>query len=256
MYVFTDEDPAAEGRYGSTGEMKKTQYKLQIAGFPGDPDTMKTVLTAVESGMEADVNVIDILKDEHLSADYLAVSAFGAIPALKENKYVISGGHAATFYIDARGLGYNLTPKKADLAATQNYWVDIAVNDAGPQVQTIMEQCVYASMKGGSADTMKVNDARSKLAPVLDLLNKQLAGKKYIIGDYTFADLHWTTYVHCLQLAGQIDLIDVRANIKAWFEGIKTKKSSCGQNIIGYSLLPSLEELRARKMKSVVISDF
>ena len=41
----------ADDRYGSDGEMKKTQYIMQLLGFPGDVDTLKCLLTAAEKGI-------------------------------------------------------------------------------------------------------------------------------------------------------------------------------------------------------------
>ena len=38
----------ADDRYGSDGDMKKTQYVMQLLGFPGDVDTLKCLLTAAE----------------------------------------------------------------------------------------------------------------------------------------------------------------------------------------------------------------
>ena len=59
----------ADDRYGSDGEMKKTQYIMQLLGFPGDVDTLKCLLTAAEKGIEVESGILDMTKDEQDSAD-------------------------------------------------------------------------------------------------------------------------------------------------------------------------------------------
>ena len=62
--------------------------------------------------------------------------------------------------------------------------------------------------------------------------------------------------MHLLTVAGQGDLIERRANLRAWFGRIRQHKSFCGQNLVAYDLLPSLEDIKALRMKGVVITDF
>ena len=50
----------AEDRYGSDGDMKKTQYIMQLLGFPGDVDTLKVLLTAAEKGIEVESGILDM----------------------------------------------------------------------------------------------------------------------------------------------------------------------------------------------------
>ena len=51
----------AEDRYGRTGDMKKTKYVLQMIGKAGDPDTIKCLIAAAESGMEMDCRDISTI---------------------------------------------------------------------------------------------------------------------------------------------------------------------------------------------------
>jgi glutathione S-transferase len=73
----------ADDRYGTTGDMKKTQYVMQLLGFPGDADTLKCLLAAGEKGIEVESGVVDISSGQQDSKDYRKISPLGIIPALK-----------------------------------------------------------------------------------------------------------------------------------------------------------------------------
>lgn len=249
-------DPTASSQYGASGDMKKTQYVLQLLGFPGDAGTLKCLITAVEVGMETDCGILDITSGAHEAGDYLEVSPFGAMPALKEADYILTGETGIMSYIEARGLGKRLPPKNAGLLAAQNYWGDLACSEVQPHVQAIVRQRILAPMQGGDSDDAAVDEARKALAGVLDALDGQLAGKDFIIGDYSFADIHWTACIHLLCEAGEGDLVDSRANIKAWFDRIRAHKSYCGQDIVAYDLLPKLEDIKNKQLRSVEVSDY
>src|SRR5690348_6650910 len=103
MAIFHNESRPDEPRYGLTGDMKKTQFKLQLAGGAADIGTLKSLLTAIESGMETEVTVLDLQGGEHRTPEYLSISPFAKVPALKEANYIISGAPAIMAYIDARG---------------------------------------------------------------------------------------------------------------------------------------------------------
>lgn len=260
LFAFgrTAEGNSEEASYGLGGDMKKTQYVLQLLGFPGHADTLKCLITAVEMGMETDSGVLDILEGQDESEEYLNVSPLGVVPALKEAEYYVAGESGIMSYIEARGLGKRLPPKNAALLAEQNYWSDIACTEVGPHVNTLVQEHILAPMHD-SVYMVKSDDveaARNALIAPLDALNEQLSRNTFIIGNYSFADIHWTAYVHLLYEAGDGDLIDKRPNIKAWFDRIRTHKSFSGQNIVAYDMLPKLADIKKKRLNSVFIDDY
>jgi len=249
---------AAEADYGLGGDMKKTQYVLQLLGFPGQADTLKCLIMAVEMGMETDSSVLDILEGQDESADYLEVSPFGMVPALKEAEYYVAGELGVMSYIESRGLGKRLAPKNVTLLAEQNYWSDIACSEVGPHVNLLVQERILAQMDDSvyMVKTDEINTARAALAAPLDALNNQLAKNTFIIGNYSFADIHWTAYLHLLNEAGEGDLISDKEHVKAWFDRVCTHKSFSGQNIIAYDLLPKLADIKNKRLNSIIIDDF
>ncbi|MEW8470635.1 MAG: glutathione S-transferase family protein [Candidatus Thiodiazotropha sp.] len=248
----------ADSRYGNAGDLKKTQYVMQLLGFPGDADTLKALVIAGEKGIEVESGILDVTRGANNSEDYHEISPMGIMPALKEAHYKVAGDLAIISFIEGRGLGNRMTPRNAEVLAHQNYWIDIARDNVAPYVQTIMAQRVLNAMSdpGTEEDSVAVEAAKMALVVPLDALDAQLATKEYIVGEYSYADVHWTSYIHLLCVAGEQNLVQQRANMSQWWERIKSRKSFSGQNLVAYDLLPSLDDIKAKRMQDVVIDDF
>jgi glutathione S-transferase len=251
-------DLAAEERYGTTGDMKKTQYVMQILGYPGDADSLKCLLTAAEKGIEAECAVVDINNGQQDSEDYRKISQFGIVPALKEAHFILAGEPGMSVFIEGRGLGNRLAPRNAAVLAEQMYWIDIARSDVAPHVEALMQQQVLGPLKDSAyqADAAAIDEARSALAAPLNAIDAQLANKEFIVGGFSYADIHWTAYIHLLLLSGEGALVDQRRNLKAWFDRIKTHKSFSGQDVVAYELMPTLEDIKTNRLKDVVCGEF
>ena len=248
----------ADDRYGSDGEMKKTQYIMQLLGFPGDVDTLKCLLTAAEKGIEVESGILDMTKGEQESADYRAISPFGLTPALKEAYYTIAGEPGFGVFIEGRGLGNRLAPRNAAVLATEMYWMEVGKEEVQPHVEALMTQKVCGQMADPSfaSDDAAINAAREALADSLDAFDDQLQSNEFVVGQYSYADIHWTIYIHLLTILGEGVLFAKYSNIKAWFDRIKAHKSFSGQDIISYDFLPTLDEIKAKVMKDVECGEF
>jgi glutathione S-transferase len=249
----------SDGNYGMSGDMKKTQYVLELIGSPADPDTLKCIITAAEQGME--LNCYSTIADAVPGIDnqLQAISPLSILPCMKEADFQVSGSDAITAFIDARGLGYSLTPRNALLASIQNYWVDIACSHVAPEVRTIVNEVISKKYinPDHSPDKALIDESAQHLNLYFDALNDQLKNNKYIVcNKYTWADLHWTSYVHLCVLSGYEDLVNSRSYLSKWFSRIQSKKSQCGQNIVAYDYLPTGEDINAGILKSIEISDY
>lgn len=245
--------------YGMSGELKKTQFLLELIGSPYDLETLKCILTAAEQGMEMNCYSVVADTNQDVESSIKQLAPLYMLPCLKEADFICCGSNAITSFIDARGLGYPLTPRNAALAATQNYWTDIADNNVAPQVKLIVEEVFTKKHNDPKhiANTSLIEECLSNLHLYLDALNEQLSINKYIIcNKYTWADLYWTANLHLCALAGYNHLITERPNINRWFKRIKAKKSQCGQDIIAYHLLPTIDDMIAGNLNSVVIKDY
>jgi glutathione S-transferase len=231
------------GLFGS--KKAKKESRMRLRGFPGDTSTHKCLLMAKEKEVPLDVELLDVTGGACDREDYRAISPFGKCPCLSEDDFVITGAPAILAYLDVRGKGGLLNPKKAAFFGEQNYWVQLGEIYGEPAVNTLMWENVCGPMSdsGHTADAEQIAAARGQLDQVLNELDSLLDGRKFIVGEYTYADVHWTAIAHMCTLAGEQDLIASRSNVKAWFDRVQARSS--------FASLPTLEDVKHKQLRSV-----
>jgi len=237
------------GFFGRKKENKTIH--MELSGFPGDTQTDKCLLMAKEKGVQLNVKLLDVLEGACEQQDYRAISPFGKCPCLKEGSFVTSGATSILAYLDVRGQGGQLNPKKAAILGHQNYWVQIATQIAEPAVKTLMQESICGPMKDSSyaASEELMGTASEKLQQVLDALDGQLADKGFIVGEYSYADIHWTSIAHLYVLLregvllGEADLIESRKHVSAWYKRVQARPS--------FTSLPTLDDIKQKQLRSV-----
>ncbi len=214
---------------GLFSRKKKAAGKVRLLGHPGHADTCKSLYLAAEKGIPLDIELIDIHSEQYPDEALRSLSPFGKLPCLVEDDLVTSGIAAVLPYLDVRGGGQSLTPRKAQHLGTQNYWIEIGAREVLPRVE---------ALAGGQAA-----QAEDGLQRIFGGMDAQLQGKECIVGAFSFADVHWVAYLHLCHATGQASLIDERPNLKAWFEHMKVRKGSHG---IAYEALPSAADIQRR----------
>ncbi|MES9834187.1 MAG: glutathione S-transferase family protein [Candidatus Thiodiazotropha sp. LLP2] len=221
---------------------------MRMRGYPADPKTNKCLLMAAEKGIRLKSELLDIEAGACDDPEYRRLSPLGKAPCLKEGGYVVSGVQAILAYMDVRGEGKSLNPKKASILGEQNYWVDIAERYIDPNVRVLT-----SSLKGTdqSPSESEVSTAKAEIARILDSLDNTISdGRRFIVGEYSFADIHWTAAIHLCVLAGHEDLVNDRPNIKEWCGRVQSHISQASKKQT-YSYLVSLEEIQDKRFKSV-----
>ena len=232
---------------GLFGKKKQqTQGAMLLRGFPGDSNTNKCLLMAAEQGLRLETQLVDVTQGACESPEYRSLSPFGKVPCLKDGDFVISGAPAILSYLDIKGKGGSLNPKKASILGEQNYWVDLAQRIGDPAVQTLIQPLVPGCGDPGAAACAA---ARDSLGRVLGQLEALLAdGRAFIAGQYSFADIHWTAVAHLCALAGEAKLIESRPGVQAWY-GRAIKRTSATDGRPTYQALATLDEVRNKQLK-------
>lgn len=235
---------------GFFSRKSKAQASIQIKGFPGHIDTCKCLYLAAEKGVNIEVDLLDLTRSEQQQNSYHTLSPFEKIPCLVEGETVIPGVASILPFIDIKGSGQSLTPRKAARLGEQNYWIEVGMNQLMPHVSTLLEEHVLKNMTDADyvPDQDKIDIATRAIETALDAVDRQLDGNQYIADDYTFADVHWISYIHFCGITGHSDLVDKRSNLKAWFERIRNRKNG---NVNSYNVMPSLEQIKGKVLKNV-----
>lgn len=211
-------------------------------GVAGCVNTSKILLTAAEKGVDLDGRSVDVNSEAEMK-EIKKHSPFGSIPVLKDVDFVIYGTEAIMSYLDDKGFGNSLVPRNGVARAINYQWAHIANDAFGPAV---------AKLTGGDDSAMEtVRDCISALEAQLNARTKR---GDYIVGEFSLADIHWAPSIHALCLHGQESLIDTMPGVKAWWGTMKVRKSMSKENYVAYTTLPSLDEIRSNKLRSVSIN--
>lgn len=233
---------------GLFGKRKNRQQPaIQLRGYPGDPGTNKCLLMAAERGVQLETQLVDLGERACDSPEYRALSPFGKVPCLRDRDFITSGAPAVLAYLDIKGNGNSLNPKKASILSEQHFWVDLAQRFADP----VATRLVSSLAPGASASSpAQPESGRAALAQALSQLNAAMAdNRQFIVGQYSFADIHWTAGMHLCVLAGEQAVMEPFSSVAAWFERVRSRKGSNGQPT--YPFLSSLDEVQNKRLKSV-----
>jgi len=233
---------------GLFSKKKTSQTKIHMRGFPGHVDTCKCLYMAAEKGIKVDPDLLDLTGQEHQEDAFLALSPFGKIPCLGDGNLVISGTAAILPYLDIKGSGKSLTPRKAAHLGEQNYWIEAGQNQVMPHINTLLEEQVLGAMKdpGYTPNQNRVDAASEAIDRAFGIADKHLDGRDYFTSDYSFAEIHWIPYLHFCEVTEQGYLVDKHPHLKRWFEQLKTRNNGIGTT---YNVLPSLDQIKGKDLK-------
>ncbi len=180
------------------------------------PNGLKIPIFLEEAGLPYRLHPIDIGKREQFEPDFLKISPNNRIPAIVDNDPADGGAPVSIFESGAILLylaeksGRFLSPDIRERTETLQ-WLFWQVGGLGPMAGQNGHFNVYAPEKVPYAIDRYVNETR-RLYGVLD---KQLAGRDYITGDYSIADMASYPWIVPYE-AHKMDLADF-SNLNSWF---------------------------------------
>lgn len=211
-------------------------------GVAGCANSSKILLTAAEKGVDIEGRSVDVNSEVEMNG-IKKISPFGSIPVLKDVDFYIYGTEAIMSYLDDKGFGNSLIPRNGVARALNYQWAHIASTAFGPAVSKLTE-----------GDDSAMEAVKQGLSALEAQLNARTKRGDYIVGEFSLADIHWAPSVHALCLNGHESLVDSMPAVKAWWGHMKVRKSMSKEDYVAYNVLPSLDEIRSNKLRSVSIN--
>ena len=135
-------------------------------------------------GVEYARHPIDLLKDEHKSAEFLALNPFGQLPVLTDGKVVLRDSQAIMVWLARKHGGETWMPRDPDDEALVNAWLSAAAFEIrlGPYDARLAKLFPWLCI---NANAVGENTARA-----LRLYEGRLADRAWIALDHpTIADI-------------------------------------------------------------------
>eukprot|EP00127_Corallochytrium_limacisporum_P004346 Clim_evm29s158 gene=Clim_evmTU29s158 len=182
----------------------------------------KPVIFLEEAGVEYDLTYIDFSKKEQKEPWYTKMNPNGRIPTIVDHEkddFVVFESGAILWYLAEKYNKFLPTDPKKRSQVMQ--WVMFQMGGVGP----MMGQAMYfqrIAAPNGNDDPFAIKRYVDESRRLLEVLNTQLEGKDYLIGDeYTIADMityPWARAYYWAKVS-----IDGLPHLKGWFDRLDAR---------------------------------
>jgi glutathione S-transferase len=184
---------------------------IKLYGVPGSR-AMRSLWMLEELGVPYENIKTHFATGDTRAPEYLKINPNGHIPALQDGDVTLWESLAINLYL-ARKYDHGLWPKTVAAEGHTFKWSIWAMTEAEEPVLTALLHRVL--FPEGQRDPAKADDAAQRFRTPLAVLDGELAGRSYLLGnDFTVADLNVASVVCWAPMAG-IDFTKA-ANVSAW----------------------------------------
>ena len=193
--------------------------------YCGTPNGLKMKLFFEEAAIPYRIVPIDLGKGEQFKPEFLAISPNNKIPAMVDHAPADGGEPIALFesgamllYLADKIGRFIPSDLRGRLEVTK--WLFWQIGGLGPMAGQIGHFNVYAPEKVPYAIDRYTRETNR----LYGVLNKRLAGRDFIAGDYSIADIACYPWIVPHQAHGQS--LDDFPDLRRWFESIKARPAT------------------------------
>jgi len=158
---------------------------------------------------------LDFRTGDFRSPEYLARNPNGKVPTLDHDGFVLWESGAILKYLAAQRPERGLVPSDPREQAITDQWLLWFTAHLEPAINQILQERRIKPFRGQPGnDPTLIGEAQSALDRFLPILDRQLAGKEYIVGKLGIVDFVVAPVLD-MAPALQID-VDRYANLTAW----------------------------------------
>jgi len=185
------------------------------------PYARKVRLVAAELDIALEKIPLDFQKGDPRKPEYLALNPNGKVPTIDDDGFVLWESIAILKYLAAKKR--RLLPADARGLAQADQWMFWWANQPEPAIEHLIYELVLKPFFGKSGnDASIVQEARDHLDRFLPVLDKQLQGKGYVMGDLSVVDFAIAPPLELSQRRLNVDL-GKYPGITAWLARLQTK---------------------------------
>jgi GSH-dependent disulfide-bond oxidoreductase len=197
--------------------------RLQLYSLP-TPNGVKVSIALEELGVPYEAHLVDILKGESRTPEFLSLNPYGKIPAIIDPSgpdgaplALFESGAILVYLAEKTGA---LLPKDAAGRYETLQWVFFQMSAVGPMFGQLGFFHKFAGRE--IPDKRPLERYRTESMRVLDVLEARLEGRQWIMGEqYTIADvatLGWVRNLIGFYEAGELVEFDRLKDVPGWLE--------------------------------------
>ncbi|MFT4066996.1 glutathione S-transferase family protein [Paraburkholderia sp.] len=198
---------------------------------------------------------VDLFKFEQLRPEYLAINPEGVVPTLVHDGEIIRDSTVINEYIDAAFDGIALMPAdpleaarvrafikacedrfeaivkltmvKYIIPKLRNRWGDEALREQAARRPTKFLQDLHSRGVRGEIGEQELAEAGARIEVLLDHLGETLVPGRWVVGDFSLADICIAPFMFRLSALGQDEFWSAarRPKIHAWYSALSARPS-------------------------------
>jgi glutathione S-transferase len=174
-----------------------------------------------EVGVHYEYRRISLRDGDNKKPEFLKMNPAGKIPTLQDGNVTLTESMAINFYL-AEKYGKGLMPADLVERARVYEWSFWAISNVQPLLLAILLNTMIRPET--ERDPKAVDAARQQLPAYLDVLNRALHGKEYLVGNrFTVADINAASVIGLSSFVG-VDL-GAYADAQAWLSRVQARPS-------------------------------
>ncbi len=185
------------------------------------PNGKRARLGLAETGEAYETKEVDLLGGEQKTSEYKSVHPLGRIPALADDGVLVWESGAILQYVAEKFPDAQLLPASLAARAEVYSWLHFAE----AQMHSYMGPMGFQMLRRApdQRDEKVLARGRKRVPQLLQALDAQLAGKEFIVGDFSIADCANAPWLEFAPHVG-IDMEPFK-NVTAWLERMKSRPS-------------------------------
>ena len=194
---------------------------IKLHYHPMSTFSRRARIALIEKNIPHELVLVDMVARKHREPAYLALNPYGRVPTLQEGDFLLYESTAILSYLESRHPQPPLTPGDAQGRALVEMHMKLCDLQMARQTSTIIFPKRFLPKERWDEKAMA--QAKSEIEKHLAIVDTQLAGKPFLLGDlYTLAEICYTPLVQFLPL---MEIAPPPA-VAAWVERMLTRPSA------------------------------
>lgn len=157
---------------------------LKIHAFPRSPRGFKVLAVANQIGLDYEFCLVDLTKGDQRAPAYAALNPNMKMPTIEDDGFALWESNAIVLYLAAKKPEAGLTPSDERGRFDVMRWLFWDSTAWDPACATLISERLVKGLFGlGAPDPVKIEKGEAKFHFAARILNEQLAGKQFLLGD-------------------------------------------------------------------------
>ncbi len=184
-------------------------------------NSARVAFALIEAAAPYTPHLLDTPRGDQRAADYLALNPMGKIPALVDGDLRLWESNAINLYVAEKYPAARLLPTSSAGRASVMRWLFFQaghVSPAGLPIMRTTNKRIQTVWKYAVPDPKAAEAARPELARYLTVLDQALAGRDWLEGDFSLADIAYAPHLALIAEGEQGYDFASTPKVHAWLE--------------------------------------